>query len=516
MPSIILATLNARYVHASLGLRYLLANLGELQSAARIAEFVLGARPADIVEALLKDAPRIVGFGVYIWNVEDTTRVIGMIKQVAPEVVVVVGGPEVSYEVGEQRICGLADYVITGPGDVSFAKLCARVLSGAMYLQRVVAGEQAPLDGLALPYSLYTDEDVAKRFLYVEASRGCPFKCEFCLSSLDKTAWPFDLDRFLGGIQSLLDRGARHFRFVDRTFNLNVRTSLRILEFFLERMDERLFVHFEVIPDQLPDKLREAIARFPAGCLHFEIGIQTFNPEVQALISRRQGNAKAEENFAWLREHSLALIHADLIAGLPGEDLASFGGGFDRLYAMRPHEIQVGILKRLRGTPIARHADAFRMRYNPDPPYNVLATDRIGFADMQRIARFARYWDMVGNAGRFRRTLPLLLGKLPGNSAAVSPFEQFMRFSDWLFETTKKTHEISLERLFDAVLRYLVEERGLAREAAIQAVLADYEASGAKGRLSFMKTGTNVRAAKAQGAAAEHRSRVRQARHAGS
>jgi len=250
---------------------------------------------------------------------------------------------------------------------------------------------------------------------------------------------------------------------------------------------------------------RKAIARFPAGCLQFEIGIQTFNPEVQALISRRQDNAKAEENFAWLREHSHALIHADLIAGLPGEDLASFGGGFDRLHAMRPHEIQVGILKRLRGTPIARHTDAFRMRYNPDPPYNVLATDHIGFADMQRIVRFARYWEMVGNAGRFRRTLPLVLGD--------SPFLNFMRFSDWLYETTKKTHEISLERLFDAVLRFLVEECGINQEAATQTVLADYEASGAKGRLSFMKTGTRARRANAAGAAAEHRSRVRQARH---
>jgi radical SAM superfamily enzyme YgiQ (UPF0313 family) len=504
MAAIVLATLNARYVHASLGLRYLLANLGELRSGARIAEFVLGARPADIVEALLKDAPRIVGFGVTIWNVEDTTRVIAMLKQVAPEVVVVVGGPEVSYEVGEQRICGLADYVITGPGDVSFAKLCAQLLSGGKPLQRVVSGEQVALDSLALPYAYYTDDDVARRFLYVEASRGCPYKCEFCLSSLDKTAWPFDLDRFLEEMQSLLDRGARHFRFVDRTFNLNVRTSLRILEFFLERMDERLFVHFEVIPDQLPDKLREAIARFPAGCLQFEIGIQTFNPAVQTLISRRQDNAKTEENFAWLREHSQALIHADLIAGLPGEDLASFGNGFDRLHAMRPHEIQVGILKRLRGTPIARHSDAFRMRYNLDPPYNVLATDRICFADMQRIARFARYWEMVGNAGRFRRVLPLLLGD--------SPFLNFMRFSDWLYETTKKTHEISLERLFEAVLRYLVEQGGVDREAAIDAVLADYQASGARGRPAFMEAGTAVGAGRTRGT---DRTRVRQARHTG-
>ena len=502
MAKIVLATLNARYVHASLGLRYLLANLGEMQSSARIAEFVLGARPADIVEVLLKDAPRIVGFGVYIWNVEDTTRVIAMLKQVAPEVVVVVGGPEVSYEVGEQRICGLADYVVTGPGDASFAKLCAQVLSGAKPLHRVVAGEQVPLDSLALPYSLYTDEDIAKRFLYVEASRGCPFKCEFCLSSLDKTAWPFDLDRFLEAIQSLFDRGARHFRFVDRTFNLNVRTSLRILEFFLERMDERLFLHFEVIPDQLPERLRETIARFPAGCLHLEIGIQTFNPEVQSLISRRQDNAKAEENFAWLREHSQALIHADLIAGLPGEDLASFGSGFDRLYGMRPHEIQVGILKRLRGTPIARHAEAFRMRYNPDPPYNVLATDRVGFADMQRIARFARYWEMVGNAGRFRRVLPLLLGD--------SPFVNFMRFSDWLFETARKTHEIALERLFESVFRYLVEQGGVEREAVTDAVLSDYRSSGAKGRLAFMAAGTSMGAGRTR---ATDRTRVRQARH---
>ena len=516
MPSIVLATVNARYAHASLGLRYLLANLGELQFEARIAEFVHGARPIDIVEALLKDAPRIVGLGVYIWNVEDITCVVAMLKQVAPEVTVIVGGPEVSHEMGEQRICRLADYVITGPGEVSFAKLCAQLLSGARPLQRVVAGEQIPLDGLRLPYSLYTDEDIAKRFLYVEASRGCPFKCEFCLSSLDKTAWPFDLDRFLGELQSLFERGARHFRFVDRTFNLNASSSLRILEFFLDRMDERLFVHFEVVPDQLPEKLREAIARFPEGCLHLEIGIQTFNPEVQARISRRQDNAKAAENIAWLRQHSNALIHADLIAGLPGEDLASFGDSFDRLYAMRPHEIQVGILKRLRGTPIARHTEAFRMRYNPDPPYNILATDRIGFADMQRVSRFARYWDMVGNAGRFRRTLPVLLGERRGESAgapapAVPAFRQFMHFSDWLFEGTRKTHEIALERLFDAVLQFLVDERGIAREEAIEAVLSDFAASGAKGRLSFMKTGTRVGGAKTP--AAEHRANVRQARH---
>ena len=133
---------------------------------------------------------------------------------------------------------------------------------------------------------------------------------------------------------------------------------------------------------------------------------------MQARISRRQDDAEAEKNIRWLREVSPALIHVDLIAGLPGEDLASFGRGFDRLHALKPHEIQVGILKRLRGAPIDRHTEAHQLRYNPDAPYNVLATDCISFNGMQRISRFARYWDLFGNAGRFRQALPPLLAKV--------------------------------------------------------------------------------------------------------
>jgi radical SAM superfamily enzyme YgiQ (UPF0313 family) len=484
VPAIVLATINARYAHASLGLRYLAANMGELARETHISEFVLGQRATDIVEQILALAPRIVGFGVYIWNADETTRVIAQLKRVAPDITIVVGGPEVSHEVDEQRICTLADYVITGWADLTFPRLCADLLAGRQPLPKVIAGEQPDLAQIELPYGYYTDEDIARRFLYVEASRGCPFKCEFCLSALDRTAWPFDLDAFLAGLGALHARGARHFRFVDRTFNLKVGASVRILEFFLARLDERLFVHFEVIPDHLPDRLKEVIARFPNGSLQFEVGIQTWNPEVQALISRKQDNAKAEATLAWLRGHSNAFVHADLIAGLPGEDLASFGRGFDRLYALGPHEIQVGILKRLRGTPIARHAEAFALRFNPDAPYNVLSTDRIGFADMQRIARFARYWELVGNSGRFLRAVPLLVGE--------SPFERFLRFSDWLYARTGKTHEFALERLHQFLFDFLTGELGVERGAAGGTLLADYQASGARGRLGFADPGLQV------------------------
>ncbi len=487
MPAIALATINARYQHAALGLRYLLANLGELREQATLLEFTLQHAPAEIVERLLAHTPRIVGFGVYIWNVEETTKVVALLKQVAPETVVVLGGPEVSHEWDAQPIVALADHVITGWGEVSFARLCRARLAGTPPPGKIIAGEQPPLDTLCLPYGEYRDEDLAQRLLYVEASRGCPFKCEFCLSALDKTAWPFPLDDFLAEMERLYGRGARHFKFVDRTFNLNVRASQRILEFFLERMDERLFLHFELIPDHLPEALKSLIARFPPGALQFEIGIQTFNPAVQALISRRQDNVQTEANLRWLRTESHAHIHADLIVGLPGEDLASFAAGFDRLVALQPHEIQVGILKRLRGTPIARHTEAYGMRFNPHPPYNVLATDRIDFATMQRLARFARYWDLVANSGRFPRALRLLL--------EATPFARFLEFSDCRYAHTGQTHRIALDRLFDLVHRALIERFGVPAATARAALAADYAACGARGAPGFLQEAPGARGA---------------------
>jgi radical SAM superfamily enzyme YgiQ (UPF0313 family) len=449
--TILLSTLNARYSHASLGLRYLLANMGDLQDATRLQEFVIGTRTTEIVEKILSHQPRIVGFGVYIWNVDETTRVVAMLKRVAPQIVIVLGGPEVSYEPGEQAIVQLADYLVTGWGDRTFPQLCSAIMNGPKPLMKIHAGVQPPMSEVAMPYGLYTDEDIAHRTLYVEASRGCPFKCEFCLSALDKTAWPFELNGFLAELENLHARGARLFKFVDRTFNLNIKSSLKIMQFFLDKLaanpDDPVFAHFEVVPDHLPDALKEGIKKFPPGTLQFEIGIQSFNPEVQALVSRKQDNEKAAENIRWLCTHSNAHLHVDLIAGLPGEDMESFARGFDRLYALKPHEIQFGILKRLRGTPIIRHTETYGMVFDTHPPYTILATDRIDFGTMQRLVRFARYWDLVANSGRFANTLRLIL--------ADTPFARFMALSDWIYAKTDATHRIALERLAALVGEWL-------------------------------------------------------------
>ena len=230
--TILLSTLNARYAHASLGLRYLLANMGSLREQTSLVEFVIGARTAEIAEKLLARKPRVIGLGVYIWNIEETTKLVMMLKCLVPEVIIVLGGPEVSYESNQQTIVQHADYVVTGWGEISFPQLCDQILYGPKPLMKIHAGVQPPLSELVLPYSLYSANDIAHRTLYVEASRGCPFKCEFCLSALDKTAWPFNLDLFLQEMETLYTRGARLFKFVDRTFNLNIKSSLRIHGFF--------------------------------------------------------------------------------------------------------------------------------------------------------------------------------------------------------------------------------------------------------------------------------------------
>ena len=496
---ILLATLNAKFIHCAFGLRYLFANLGELQSRAALVEFEIQQRPLEVVEALLARKPRIIGLGVYIWNVRETTEVVALLKRLAPEIQIILGGPEVSYEPEEQEIVRLADHVITGEADLKFAEVCAQLLGSPLTspaagnpLPKIIPAELPKLEHVALPYELYTDADLAHRVLYVEASRGCPFTCEFCLSSLDIPVRQFPLDQFLAALDRLLARGATQFKFVDRTFNLNLLVSRAILQFFLDRWRPGLFLHFEMIPDRLPEALRELLAKFPPGAVQLEIGVQTFNDETSRHISRRQDNTKLAENFTWLRAHTGAHLHADLIVGLPGEGLASFAAGFDRLVVLGPQEIQVGMLKRLRGTPIVRHDGEFQMRYSPHAPYELLCNRELDFSTMQRLRRFARYWDLVANSGNFTATTPLLWSAADtlvrsDSPCPPSPFERFFAFSDWLYARVGRRHGIALADLAEALFVYLSGPAGVPAGRAAQALWEDWQRSGRRERPAFLQ-----------------------------
>ncbi|MBL8729236.1 MAG: DUF4080 domain-containing protein [Planctomycetes bacterium] len=505
MPAIVLATLNAKWIHASFGLRYLRANLAELRGDSELLEFEIAQRPADVAEQILRAAPRILGLGVYVWNAAQSLELVRILKQVRPELCIVLGGPEVSHETDMQPICALADHVVRGEADLAFRDLCRRLLAGDRDLPHVIDAELPHFDALASPYDEYTERDVAHRIVYVESSRGCPFTCEFCLSALDVPVRKVAAEPFLAEMQRLLQRGVRHFKFVDRTFNLGIDSAVAILRFFRARWQPDLFLHFELIPDRLPEPLRAEIAAFPPGALQFEVGVQTLDDATGARISRRQDTAKLEQNLRWLRSHTGAHVHADLIVGLPGEDRATFARGFDRLWAMGPQEIQVGLLKRLRGTPITRHDAPHGMVYAATAPYEVLQTAAMPFATMQELKRFARYWDLVGNSGNWSAVLPLLLGE-------ASAFAAFARFSGWLHAGTGATAGIALHRLAGLLWQWLVDHRGLQPAVVGAAMAADYARCARHDWPEFLRpyvhAGERAGPSRAGGAA-------RQARHRG-
>ncbi len=448
MSDIVLITFNARYTHTSLGLRYLYANLKELQAKAIIKEFAINSQVADAVESVLAQNPKIVGVGTYIWNANEVGEFIEVLKKVAPQVVIVAGGPEASYFPHRVDFSS-ADYFVQGEGDIVFYELCRDILKGNAPQNKIIKAGVVDLSEIELPYAYYSDEDVANRQCYVEASRGCPYSCEFCLSALDKKVRKIETSRFLKEMETLWDRGVRSFKFIDRTFNQGIGTANRLMDFFLSK-EPPYFIHFEVIPDNFPESIKRRIKEFPPASLQLEVGIQTLDPEISQNIYRKLNIQKIRKNLTFLENETQAHLHVDLIIGLPGESLEQFGKNLDLLYSMTKCEIQLGILKKLSGTTLNRHDEKHGMIYSQRPPYDILQNNQISFAMMQKIKRFTRFWDMVYNSGNFKKSATYLWsdGKV---------YDGFFAFSQWIYSQTESTWQISLERLAHLVYRYVVE-----------------------------------------------------------
>jgi len=445
---IVLCTFNARYTHTSIGLRYLYANLKELRDDAVIKEFVINSQVADAIETVLKENPKVVGVGAYIWNANEVGEFIEVLKKIAPHIIIVAGGPEASYF--PHRVdFSKADYFVQGEGDVAFYELCRNIFDGNPPQKKIIKAEIVDLSKIELPYAYYTDNDVANRQCYVEASRGCPYSCEFCLSSLDKKVRKIETKRFLKEMSILWDRGVRSFKFIDRTFNQGIGTANKLMDFFLSK-EPPYFIHFEVIPDNFPNSIKQRIKEFPPASLQLEVGIQTLDPQISQNIYRKLNIEKIRKNLEFLENETKAHLHVDLIVGLPGESLEQFGKNLDLLYSMTKCEIQLGILKKLSGTTLNRHDEIHGMVYSDKPPYDILQNTLIPFDMMQKMKRFTRFWDMVYNSGNFKKSVTYLFGE-------GKVYDGFFAFSQWIYSQTQSTWQISLDRLAHLVYRYVTE-----------------------------------------------------------
>jgi len=483
LSDIILTTLNGRYMHTAIGLRYLYANLKELQEKAKIKEYVINEKMQDIAEKILSFNPKIIAIGVYIWNALDVSELIQIIKKVSPNTIIILGGPEVSYTPFRVDI-SMADYIIQGEGEIQFYELCKDLVNDKKVEQKIFSPKELDLTDIKLPYKYYNKNDIENRYIYVEVSRGCPYSCEFCLSSIDKKVRDFDIDEILKEFQILWDKGVRNFKFIDRTFNLNIKIATKLLDFFLEK-DEPYTTHFEVIPDNFPTSLREKIKLFPPTSLQLEIGIQTLKKDIALNIKRKLNISKIKENLAFLENETNAHIHLDLIIGLPGESIESFGENLDYLSSLSKSEIQLGVLKKLSGTTLNRHDEIFGMVYSDIPPYDILSNDLIPFYKMQQMKRFARFWDLVYNSGNFINTFDFLVKD-------KSVYKTFLDFSIWLYNQTHSTWQISLDRLAKFLFDYLTEVKHNDRKLVAEIIIADILKVGGRKIPAFLREFTDV------------------------
>jgi len=468
MKDILLAAINAKWIHPSLALRLLKANLGPLESRCEIIEFALRQPLCEKTEPILAASPRILGLSVSIWNHIATLELLKKLHETWDAVqkqshsqrqgrfqrpVVILGGPEVSYLPLEAEIFQYADYCIRSEGEIAFRELCGKILNkDDIFINNEF--HTVNVTEINSGYRLYTDEDLSRKLVYVESSRGCPFGCEFCLSaaaSVDSVR-EFPLEPFFSEMEDLIHRGAKTFKFLDRSFNLNIERSGKIMEFFLYNINEQikqnkkpLVVHFEMVPSRFPSELIDTLARFPPDTLRLEIGIQTLNAEISARIGRPSNPDKELETLRLLAEKTNAIIHADLIAGLPGEGMDSFGKGFDALWAAlacgrnnNRIEIQLGILKLLPGAPFARHIETFGMSFNPQPPYELIETADIPTSEMGRIKNFARFWELTVNRGL------LDIGPSP-------VFDRFLLLSDSLLARFGRNWGIDKNELLNTI-----------------------------------------------------------------
>lgn len=467
---VILSTLNAKYIHTSLAIRCLKA-YSEKDFDIELAEYTIKDPVMNIVSDLYQREADVIGFSCYIWNIEETIKVVNILKKVMPEVKIILGGPEVSYDVEYwmERLTNV-DFIVVGEGEETFHQLLTEIettqkyhfVYGLAYRKGdeviVMPGRpKADLNELPSPHRFAEDiPDLGKRVVYFETSRGCPFSCQFCLSSIEVGVRYYDIERTKADILYLIDNGAKLIKFVDRTFNIKRDYALEMFQFLIENHRGCVF-QFEITADIMRPEVLDYLAEHaPPGIFRFEIGVQSTNDPTNELVKRRQNITKLSRTVSKIKESGKIDQHLDLIAGLPLEDYDTFRKTFNDVFALGPEELQLGFLKMLRGTGLRIDADKYNYSYMEHAPYEILGSDVLPFSDIVRLKRLEDVLEKYWNAHRVDHTLGYLM-----EQEFTSPFDFFQAFGDyWEGQGWQKIGH-QLEDLFTR-LRAFLEDRGTA------------------------------------------------------
>ena len=435
---VICATLNAKFIHTNLAIRYLKA-YAQPEFDVGLAEYTIKDPIMNIVTDLIRKKPNVIGFSCYIWNIEETIKVIQMIKKIDPTIIMIVGGPEVSYDVHDwMKKVNEFDFIIVGEGEETFKRLLHELNShqqfdqvpGISYRNEGTILINPPLHKLNLqdlPSPYRFEEDVpqlGKRVTYIETSRGCPFSCQFCLSSIEVGVRYFDREKIKEDIRYLMKNGAKTIKFVDRTFNISRSYAMDMFRFLIDEHLPGTVFQFEITADIMrPEVIQFLNKEAPPGLFRFEIGVQSTNDYTNELVKRKQNFDKLTRTVMLVKEGGKIDQHLDLIAGLPEEDYHSFRRTFNDVFALRPEELQLGFLKMLRGTGLRIRSKEYQYIYSDHPPYEILGNRVLPFDDIISIKQVEDVLEKYWNDHRMDHTIEYLVSNI-----FSSPFDFFQDF----------------------------------------------------------------------------------------
>lgn len=467
----VLTTLNAKYIHTSLALRWLyVANKNHFNISFK--EYVIKEDIHMIAEDLLSSDPDIIGMGIYIWNVHKCMELISILKTRRPKLIIIAGGPEVSYEPEHFLSNRFIDFVISGEGEFVLGKLLSAIennpsgehshirmesVSSWNNINKTIA--KADLNQLVqLPSPYMMEEDLTERknrLVYFETSRGCPYQCGYCLSSLEKGVRYFSHEYIFQNLKYLIENGARQVKFLDRTFNLNKNHTRTIFDFLIKQYRPGLSFQFEIYADLLDDEIIDYLNKeLPTHYFRFEIGIQSTYEPTNKAVNRKQNFKLLAENIRKLMDGEKIDLHLDLIAGLPYETFDRFKKSFNDVFALRAKEVQLGFLKMLRGTSLRYNAGQYGYEYDEKAPYEINLNHDITTEDIKRIHAAEHALEKYWNSGKFKRTMQILFDTRYQNRY----FELFDEIGQYYDEHQLPDHGYHLEDTFLNLHKFLLSK----------------------------------------------------------
>lgn len=438
---ILLTTLNSKYVHSNLALKYLYASAEKNSNSIDIQEFTINNEEDYIFTELLRKSYDIICFSCYIWNVDKILCLAENLKKAKPELKILLGGPEVSFDVipfmSQHKFI---DFIISGEGEAPFSELVETLLEdtrefekirGLTYRQggKIYVNPQAPplhFESVPFPYlSLVCEED---KVMYYESSRGCPFQCSYCLSSLDRKVRTLSMERVKSDLSYFIYKRVKQVKFIDRTFNWEKKRCFEIMKYLIVSDNGVTNFHFELCGDLLDEELMQLLSTARPGLFQFEIGVQSTNESALRACNRKSDFAILAENVKRLIQLNNIHIHLDLIAGLPHEDYPSFRKSFNEVYSLKGHQLQLGFLKLIKGSPIREQVEEHEYVYRGQAPYEIISSKYISALALIRLKKIENVLDLYYNRGGFHRTLGFAVETL-----TESPFDFYEELADYFY-----------------------------------------------------------------------------------